>query len=301
MSGATFPYKYGDKNNWRRWMWNRIVERLPNRHKAVCVYLAGEQNLDQGVALSKGFKPWNLIAVERDVVALETIRGGGALAVGGDFFDAVDAIAKKHRIDVVFGDLTCGFERHMISRISNFMCHPNMNETVFAFNLLRGRDPSTNDLRDMSADFVLAAAGDVKHRGAHVLIHAYAHMGGLTGDTEIPVVLEQLRKNTLFDLSSYASDAGTQTFDSVVLRNPLSLESMRTVHHEFMSFPVELRAAFENPLKDRWGDLGSFDELSKLMQEHQLERYKTLRLTRAYVKTSRSASAILAHRTRRMA
>ena len=35
-------YKFGNKNNWRRWQWNKIMERLNKPPKdAVVVYLIG--------------------------------------------------------------------------------------------------------------------------------------------------------------------------------------------------------------------------------------------------------------------
>jgi hypothetical protein len=74
-------YKFGTKANWRRWQWNRIVERLavPVRD-AVVVYLAGPEDLDRPVALSKGFRPDNLIAVDRDGDVVKQLRMNGTLS-----------------------------------------------------------------------------------------------------------------------------------------------------------------------------------------------------------------------------
>ena len=41
-------YKFGRKNNWRRWAWNKAKDRLSVPVKdAVVLYLPSKQNIDQ--------------------------------------------------------------------------------------------------------------------------------------------------------------------------------------------------------------------------------------------------------------
>jgi len=85
MSGGLESYKFGQKNNWRRWAWNRIARTLlrsgVHPSEAIGIYLPGKQDLDRDVALSKGFLPDNLIPVDMDRSTIESLRKAGRLAI----------------------------------------------------------------------------------------------------------------------------------------------------------------------------------------------------------------------------
>ena len=63
-------YTSKPKEIWRRWVWNRVAERINlsitgfKRSEAFGLYLVGPDDLDRPVAMEKGFLSLNLIAVE---------------------------------------------------------------------------------------------------------------------------------------------------------------------------------------------------------------------------------------------
>lgn len=103
-------YKFGDKNNWRRWVWNRICERLTKpRRDAVVVYLPGKEDLDRKVAVERGFSPYNLIAVDRSPSVVSIMKAKGALCIEGNLIDVLQCFKNTNvRVDVVLADLCCG-------------------------------------------------------------------------------------------------------------------------------------------------------------------------------------------------
>lgn len=143
-------YKFGNKNNWRRWVWNRIIERLTVPTKdAVVLYLAGEDNIDREIALSHGFKPDNLIAIEKDKTIVNHLRRNGQLCVQGDIIDILRAWPHNKLISVIIADFCCGLEKRIMEYFTTaFLQSPHTRTSIFAINLLRGRDPSTNQLRE---------------------------------------------------------------------------------------------------------------------------------------------------------
>jgi hypothetical protein len=143
-------YKFGTKNNWRKWLWNRITERLhvPARH-ALVLYMGATEDLDRVEALRRGFTNTNLIHVDRDAKVTAAIRRAGGLGVTGDFFDVVRCWPQRHSIDVVLGDFCNGLTMSNLMGVVGLPLWRQCRESVFAFNLLRGRDPATNTHRAM--------------------------------------------------------------------------------------------------------------------------------------------------------
>jgi hypothetical protein len=133
-------YNFGVKNNWRRMMWNRIVERLsvPPRD-AVVLYLAGESDLDRKVAISKGFRSRNLIAVEMDERIATMLRNSGTLTVCGGIDLAVGYWANQP-VHVVLADFCSGFTQSPCQLLMNLATNRFFSDSVVAMNLLRGRD-----------------------------------------------------------------------------------------------------------------------------------------------------------------
>lgn len=100
-------YKFGIKNNWRRQIWNEISSRIKvPKKEAIVVYLAGKEDLDRKVAIEKGFKPYNLIAIDRDKDVIDHLKSRGVLAIQGDLFDVIKGFCGN--IDVLVADMCCG-------------------------------------------------------------------------------------------------------------------------------------------------------------------------------------------------
>lgn len=245
MSGAEKDYNFGSKRHWRRWVWNRITELTPVPRDALCVYLPGKENYDLPLAEERGFKRINMIGVEKEKKVVRGLRTKGSLTVDADIFNVVNALTVRGRtVDVVFADLCSGLKRNVVEHLGFWLAVPGLQHSVFAFNMLRGRDPETNVEREIVAHI----AG--KHRGQHLFydalfLHAAIMMRGLDWlkfkddsdfdemGKEAEPYLDCLEKLSSPKFSSYRSD--TQTFDSLIFRNPLScidLDDCNEAHME---------------------------------------------------------------------
>ena len=83
-------YTRKPKEEWRRWVWNRVTERIPKvardgsrRADATVLYLVGPNDLDREVALSKGFRGFNVIAVDIDEECIVKVRKAHNLGICG--------------------------------------------------------------------------------------------------------------------------------------------------------------------------------------------------------------------------
>jgi len=150
-------YKFGQKNNWRKWAWNRAKEIISQGgvlpKNANIMYLAGMQDLDRAVATSKGFNPNNMIAVDINSRVVNHAREKKCLAVKSDLNSAIAAISLLNKkIDVLVCDLCCGLTtqiKELIDLLSrgciyneNTMLnsYPLSDSAAIIINLLRGRD-----------------------------------------------------------------------------------------------------------------------------------------------------------------
>lgn len=208
-------YDFGNKRQWRRWLWNRVESHIPpaRRAKAVVLFLAGSNALDIEYGERKGFRRQNFIAVERDRSALCLLRASGVLTVDGDFGDSLLCWPDERQISVVIGDFCCGLEQKLLQKIIAASTRPPARNAVMAFNFLRGRDPSSAAFR---------AQIPFKHRGAHMFM-AFAHAISKTaGQRDKERALDLLYETAAIDLYEYKSTAGSQYFDSIVFKNPLA-------------------------------------------------------------------------------
>lgn len=226
--GASFNYQFGTKKNWRRWMWNRISERVAGgRRDALCVYLPSSEDCDRGVALEKGFTSDNLIGVEKNKKTLVESRKSG-LCVGGDFFEAIYAIQKTKKISVIYGDFCGGLSSEHVSHLRDLWLLPNTKDAVFALNYLRGRDGSFSAGRNLYRHMYAAVCklgGKSyplleKHRGAQIwmlTMHAFAQGARSKG-----LDICEIQGHSDPEFFSYRSTSG-QIFDSVVLNRPVDV------------------------------------------------------------------------------
>lgn len=269
MSRKDSEYYTGEKNQWRRCMWKRIAAKSNASPKeSIAIYLGAKNDLDRDVAIANGFKDYNLICVERDAASINSIRRGGAPCIKGDFFDAVQAAAINRRIDVVFGDLMCGLEFDAICKIIFLMHIPSLEKCVFAFNFLRGRDSSSNEIRHRFSKYLKEPFR--KHRGALMVLLAKNDVLHRAKVGQFRGVPESLLNDSDFAdkicgfpiLFSYKSDP--QIFDSAIFRNPMEY--------------------FQSEKREAW------------FEDH----YKPLIKDSVNRNCLRSASAIFAHRTMRI-
>jgi len=167
--GGLNNYKFGQKNNWRRTIWNEISRRVGDTKDAIVLYLAGEQDLDRKVAIEKGFKSDNLIVVENDKVIVKKLRGQGKIVIHADMNDVLFGWNDKGPIvDVIYGDFCSGFEprtsevHDVVSQKIPFM------DSVVMMNFQRGRDPRSNNARSLCDEISLPEFH--KHRGYQFLM-----------------------------------------------------------------------------------------------------------------------------------
>ena len=138
-------YKFGRKNNWRRQIWNEAIVRLKKSGKQVssCIvlYLPGVDDIDGKIAIEKGFKPWNLYAVENNPERVKLLRNKKVNVIEADFNLVLLSWNLSQKIDFVFADFCGGITTPAASLMLSLATTTGLSEkAVVAINLLRGRD-----------------------------------------------------------------------------------------------------------------------------------------------------------------
>lgn len=273
-NGATKDYRFDEKYHWRKWMWNSVSKLQPHPHRAVVLYLAGSSDLDRPLALRKGFKSENLIAVEKDSRAVQELRKSGALTVDGNILDVALSWPVERPVGALLFDFCSGLELKIWKRLELALLRPPFWDAVFAFNLLRGRDASSNNERK---DFI------TKHRG-RILLSRMLWSGLFVYEKEsnTPNALEEdagaealLALNKIAAPRMYSYKSGTLRFDSIVFRNPFGV-------------------LFQCPLPD--GRAARRHFASEPFREYS----ESLLASGIAQKTRRRLAATFAHRTRRL-
>jgi len=178
--GANKDYKFGQKNNWRRAMWNEVLSRTSGRERVEPIlYLAGPQDMDREIALSKGVHADSMIAIDRSRQNVDAIRELGASAINADAIDALMSWPSSRPVSAVLMDFCCGLDRHMASDLYVAMTRVPFRNAVWMVNFMRGRDSTSNTLRDALRE-MFPSPGAVtangvkhdasKHRGAQFLM-----------------------------------------------------------------------------------------------------------------------------------
>ena len=244
MSGSNLDYKFGNKNQWRRRLWNQIRARcaVPTRD-AIVLYLAGKDDLDRKEAIRRGFLPKNMIAVDRDPRAIRSLRANGAIGINANFCDVMAGWNRTRDVHVVLADFCCGFDVSVVLPLAVAIMMPSFGNCVIAANFLRGRDSSSNWYREQQAPMMQelsrCAGYDPKHRG---LFFWTLYSGLLISGGEEPSTTREYeervanryqwcapRLNPL--LLTYRSTAN-QTFDSIIW-SPLSRAIPHVLTPEF--------------------------------------------------------------------
>lgn len=146
------------KEHWRRWVWNRVIERIPKlgvdgfmRKNATVLYLVGPEDFDRPLAVEKGFRTHNLIAVDLDKKCVSRVRRAGNLAVCARLEDLVATWPEDWPIHAVVADFTCGLDNKTAKTFLAALYTSRatvLGKTVVAVNLQRGRDPDSNPIRE---------------------------------------------------------------------------------------------------------------------------------------------------------
>lgn len=267
MSGEAMNYKFGQKNHWRRTIWNAISDRLQVPAKdAVVLYLGGKTDLDRQIALSKGFRPENMLFIDRSKKVVDGQRGAGHLAIAADFFQAVHSLPRSLEASVVFGDFCSGMSPDTLDKVCGSLWLKNTHAAVFAFNFLRGRDPSWCQWSNAARDLWGSPSGGTKHRGRQLIdwvlltltlqTHPWfeyddrndgwgfsskaprqfktGQLGEVIGRYVKPIT--QVMRPQIFDYRSVSR----QTFDSVVFVNPVKLYAAKLLADVWRDPPVDV-------------------------------------------------------------
>lgn len=154
-------YKFGRKNNWRRWQWNIITKTLKNLGKkpqdSICLYLRGPDDKDREVALQKGFKSNNMIAVDINKENIKAAKQNGNNAIFIGLGPLLSLWGKQPKIDIIVADFCCGMTETVKEFINDLLlCEGLTDHCILAINLLRGRDPNIKIIQEVVP---------IKHRG----------------------------------------------------------------------------------------------------------------------------------------
>lgn len=152
-NGVTKNYKFGQKNNWRRAVWNDIASRITDKKNSMVGYLSGLEDLDRKVAIEKGFNPNNLIAIDKSKKITEELRKKGKISFHGDMQDFLLSWTGHPKINVIHADL-CGPLNNAALNIARMAICSISDGGVISLNLLRGRDKVSNLLRSTMHTYI---------------------------------------------------------------------------------------------------------------------------------------------------
>jgi hypothetical protein len=161
ITGSDRNYKVGPKNNWRRTVWNEILRRTNGREKTYPIlYLCGPQDLDRLIATSKGVPNQNLIAVDRELRNVERVKGDGLPAIDADVTRVLKAWPLSKPVSAVSLDFCSGLEFSLLEfGITDALVRDCYHKSVVMVNMMRGRDPSSNDYRKISERYGVILSG----------------------------------------------------------------------------------------------------------------------------------------------
>lgn len=149
MGGESFHYKFGNKNNWRRWLWNRLRDRVDwDLDGGVVLYLAGQYDLDRNVAIAKGFREHNLLAIEKNHSVAQSIRRNRTLVIQEEAETVLMSWPKHRPVQAVVLDMCCGLEDRII-RLSRSLNGPSFKK--WAFDQYKGEAAVDTCKRKISA------------------------------------------------------------------------------------------------------------------------------------------------------
>ena len=147
LTGATKNYRFGQKNNWRRTVWNEVLRRTAGREKTEPIlYLAGPDDFDRAIATDKGVAHQNLISVDRDIRNVDRVRAARHPVLNGDLQDVLASWPASRRVCAVLMDFCCGLTMPAVD-VYDLLEREPFRDAVVMINLQRGRDAWSNKLR----------------------------------------------------------------------------------------------------------------------------------------------------------
>jgi hypothetical protein len=166
-------YKFGPKGNWRRWQWNRIVERLSVAPRdALVLYLPGKDDLDRREAIRRGFRVENLIAIDTNNEVIDKMRKNGNIAIRSKLSRVALAWSGEPSIDVIVADYCCGMETEVADlQLALITSSGISSNVVVSANLQRGRDKVRQAAKSVMECFGVDLNKEFgKHRGVHFML-----------------------------------------------------------------------------------------------------------------------------------
>ncbi len=151
------------------------------------LYLAGPEDMDRHVAISKGVPNSNLIAIDRDERNALYVRNGRNPVILGSALHVLKAWPDTRGVCAVMLDLCSGFTQENAQLIDAVHRRP-FKGSVVMINMLRGRDQWSNPIRRSFAEFpvhelvsqLLTPHVSPSHRGLQMLAtYAYVTLGKL--------------------------------------------------------------------------------------------------------------------------
>lgn len=226
IDGSTKDYDFGQKNHWRRSLWNSILSRTEGSHKHLPVlYLCGPQDLDRQIATSKGVPHQNLIAVDKRKMNSDRVRSEGHPAINADIAKLLQSWPATQPISAAVLDL-CGGLTNIVCDLASAHFRSVFSGSVVAINLLRGRDAASNDWRDRVAEIAHEEGIPVEHKNrSRMALMLYAtHVGQcMLGRnlSDMPRPQHEFLANLISHLMQpqfFVYRSGTLVFDSVVFK-----------------------------------------------------------------------------------
>lgn len=304
-------YKNGAKNQWRRTAWNAIADGVQDRANALVLYLPGSTDLDRPEAMRRGFKPANLIAVERQPEVCELLRAEGATTICGSLTEVLEAWPVHVPVRCVVADFQCGMTDD-VRRFEQLCClHPALAQCTVLVNLQRGRDPMHCQLRDVfmptraqlnafgwSADDVELAMRYLSgNRLSRAEVFAKLVRPQIEEETRLARKPALDRANADFDAALEQGKAALQRGDLSAAREHERLAS------DALSRSDELRTCYEVSVRHlpayRSTDRAPYMD-SCVMTWHGDHEYRAAKWTRRRAEFSGAVAAALAIRTRRL-
>ena len=221
-------YKNGQKNNWRLNAWNRIADFTHDRKNALVLYLPGSRDLDSFVAVRKGFRSANLIAVEREDDVAKALRDGHRTTICSDLNSVVASWPRNHKVSVVIADMQCGFVSPILDLIIFWMGLEAFSGGTLLLNLQRGREGKHDPVSDLRGSYTTCACEDCrgrrveKNRGWMAVATMESVLGAALDipSSEGNMQNEVFRKLYSWKyLPTYRSSPNSPYFDSVVVKN----------------------------------------------------------------------------------
>lgn len=175
MNGSAKDYAFGQKNNWRRTVWNDVLSRTRGLEKTHPVlYMPGPDDIDRDVAACKGVPSRNLIAIDRSFSNVANVRRTKNPAVCADVFRVLSAWPVDRPVCAIMLDLCCGMTMYLAKELQALLLRQPFWGAAVMVNMMRGRDAETNEIRAvlsrcgalrMAADMVGQGYLSDKHRG----------------------------------------------------------------------------------------------------------------------------------------